>query len=193
MYNNDIYSRLLAGETIDDIMSDLTAQANEAQNRYNEFQKLEAERLRLEEEERRLREQAEREAKNAAKRDHLIDLLSETLYFIAEHYPTLGITTAEVDDMSDEALGALADLALMTLDMEIAQKTRNSLSTAMQLGPMTFPFRAPKVTIAKDIERGLRSMSNTMDEAAVQDVLKDVPVNKPTTDDIFASFFKNFM
>ena len=186
MYNNDIYSRLLAGESMEDIMGDLTAQANEAQTRYDEFKRMEEERLRLEEAERKMREAAEREAKNAAKRDHLIDLLSETLYFIAEHYPALGITTAEVDEMSDEALGALADLAIMALDMEIAQKTRNSLRTSMKLGPMTFPFHAPKVTISE-------AKSDTVKETTTQNVLKDAPVHKPTADDVFASFFKTFM
>ena len=180
--NTDIYARLLAGESMEDIMNDITAQANEAQARYEEFKRLEEERLRLEEAERKMRE----EAKNAAKRDHLIDLLSETLYFIAEHYPALGITTAEVDEMSDEALGALADLTLMALDMEMAQKTRNSLRNTMKLGPMTFPFHAPKVTISD-------TRSNTMDETTTQNVLKDAPVHKPTADDVFASFFKNFM
>ena len=167
MNNNDIYSRLLAGESMEDIMEDLTAQANEAQARYDEFKRMEEERLRLEEAERKMREAAEREAKNAAKRDHLIDLLSETLYFCAEFYPSLGITTEEVDEMSDEALGALADLAIMALDMEIAQKTRKPFPAVM-----TLPFRT------KD--------SKNKEEKVTEPV-------KPTTDDIFASFFKTFM
>jgi hypothetical protein len=137
-----------------------------------------------------MREDAEREAKNAIKRGQLTDIITDTLYFCAEFYPSLGITTEEVDNMSDEAVDALVELFLMLLDLEVAQKTRKPLRTSMKLGPMTFPFHAPKATIAED---GLRSTSNTMDEAAVQDVLKDAPVNKPTTDDIFASFFKTFM
>ena len=161
-------------------MEDLTAQANEAQERYDEFKRLEEARLKLEEAERKMREAAEREAKNAAKRDHLVDLISEMLYFIAEHYPSLGITTAEVDEMSDEALGALADLAIMALDMEVAKKTRQPFHASMKLGPMTFPFHAPKATISE-------AKSNTTD------VLKDAPMHKPTADDVFASFFKNFM
>ena len=193
LVNNDIYSRLLAGESMEDIMEDLTAQANEAQARYDEFKRLEEERLKLEEAERKMREAAEREAKNAAKREQLTDIITSTLYFCAEFYPSLGITTEEVDDMSDETIDALVELFLMLLDMEVAQKASKPLRTTMKLGPMTFPFRAPKATIAEDIERGLRSTSNTMDEATVQDVLKDAPVNKPTTDDIFASFFKTFM
>lgn len=167
MTNNDIYSRLLAGESMEDIMEDLTAQANEAQTRYDEFKRLEEERLRLEEAERKMREAAEREAKNAAKRDRLIDIIGELMYFIAEYYPAFGVTTAEVDEMSDEALGALADLALMALDMEMAQKTRKSLHTTL-----TFPFRAKdsKIEAAKTAEPA-----------------------KPTADDVFASFFKTFM
>lgn len=170
--NNDIYSRLLAGESMEDIMEDLTAQANEAQDRYNEFKRLEEERLKLEEAERKIREDAEREAKHVAKRDHLIDLISELLHFIAEHYPAFGITIAEVDDMSDEALGALADLAIMALDMEVARKARKPFHATM-----TFPFRA------KD---------SKIEDAKAADPITKMDL-KPTADDVFASFFKNFM
>lgn len=170
--NNDIYSRLLAGESMEDIMEDLTAQANEAQTRYEEFKRLEEERLRLEAAERKIREDAEREAKNAAKREQLADIITDTLRFCAEFYPSLGITTEEVDDMSNETIDALAELFLMMLDMETTKKARNSLRTTMKLGPMTFPFHAPKVTISE---------SNTTE-----------PV-KPTADDVFASFFKTMM
>ena len=175
MYNNDIYSRLLAGESMEDIMEDLTAQANEAQTRYDEFKRMEEERLRLEEAERKMREAAEREAKNAAKRGQLADIITDTLYFCAEFYPSLGITTEEVDSMSDEAIDALAELFLMMLDMETTKKTHESLRTTMQLGPMTFPFRAPKVTISESNEA------------------KAAEPAKPTADDVFASFFKTFM
>ena len=182
MYNTDIYSRLLAGESMEDIMEDLTAQANEAQTRYDEFKRLEEERLRLEEAERKMREAAEREAKNAAKRDHLVDLISETLYFIAEHYPTFGVTTAEVDDMSDEALGALADLALMALDMEVAQKATPKKSPVWKVNFL------PKREEAKPV----------MDEAIKPCNLPDNGVtvsaanSKSNADDIFAQFFRGF-
>ena len=174
MTNEDIYSRLLAGESMEDIMEDLTAKANEAQARYKEFKRLEEERLRLEEAERKMREAAEREAKNAAKREQLADIITDTLYFCAEFYPSLGITTEEVDQMSDETIDALADMFLMLLDVEIAKKTRN---TTMKLGPVTFPFHAPKVTI--DEKKNTESVAKAD--------------KKPSNDDIFASFFKSFM
>lgn len=189
MYNDDIYSRLLAGESMEDIMEDLTAKANEAQDRYKEFKRMEEERLKLEETERKMREAAEREAKNAVKRELLADIITSTLRFCAEFYPSFGITPEEVANMSDETVDALAEMFLTILDLEVAQKTCKPLRTAMKLGPMTFPLHAPKATL----ERGLRSTSNTMDEVTVQDVLKDAPVNKPTADDVFASFFKTFM
>ena len=143
------------------------------------IKRLEEERLRHEEAERKIREAAEREAKNAAKREQLTDIITSTLHFCAEFYPSFGITTEEVDSMSDETVNALAELFLMMLDMEAAKKTPNPLRATMKLGPMTFPCRAPKATL----ERGLRSTSNTMDEVDT----------KPSNDDIFASFFKNFM
>ena len=184
MLHEDIYSRLLAGESSEDIAAEMTKALNDALDRIEAEEK-----ARAEEEARKAREAAEREAKKAAKREQLADIITETLYFCAEFYPSLGITTEEVDQMSDETIDALADMFLMLLDVEIAKKTRKPLHTAMKLGPMTFPFHAPKATIAEDVERGLRSKGNAMDEAAVQDVLKD----KPSNDDIFASFFKNFV
>lgn len=170
MYNNeDIYSRLLAGESSDDIAAEMTKALNDALDRIAA-----EERARREEEERKMREAAEREAKNAAKHGQLADIITDTLYFCAEFYPSLGITTEEVDQMSDETIDALADMFLMLLDVEIAKKTRN---TTMKLGPVTFPFHAPKVTIDEQ--------KNTESVAKVD--------KKPSNDDIFASFFKNFM
>ena len=182
----DIYSRLLAGETIDDIMSDLTAQANEAQNRYNEFQKLEAERLRLEEEERKLREQAEREAKAIAKHETMVDLINNTLYFIAEHYPSFGYTVEEVDKIDDATIHALANLAIGILDAEEAGSKRKSAFK------VNLPFPGA----------GLRSNLPVMDEAIKPCNLPDNGVTvsaattsakpEPSADDIFAQFFKGF-
>lgn len=173
MYNNeDIYSRLLAGESGDDIAAEMTKALNDALNRIAEEEK-----ARREEEERKVREAAEREAKNAAKRGQLADIITDTLYFCAEFYPSLGITTEEVDQMSDETIDTLADMLLMLLDVEIAKKTRH---TAMKLGPVTFPFHAPKVTLT------------TSDEAKTAEPAAKVD-KKPSNDDIFASFFKSFM
>ena len=164
MYNNeDIYSRLLAGESSDVIAAEMTKALNEALDRIA-AEKAQA----LAEEERKMREAAEREAKNTAKREHLADIITETLYFCAEFYPSLGITTEEVDQMSDETIDALADMFLMLLDVEVSKKNRQSLHNTL-----TFPFHMSKITdTAKPAE----------------------PVSKkPSNDDIFASFFKSFM
>ena len=171
MLNEDIYSRLLAGESSDDIAAEMTKALNEALDRIAAEEKAQRE-----EEERKMREAAEREAKNAAKRGQLADIITDTLYFCAEFYPSLGITTEEVDQMSDETIDALADMFLMLLDVEIAKKNR----TAMKLGPVTFPFHAPKITVTTD------EKATTAEPAAKVD-------KKPSNDDIFASFFKNFM
>ena len=172
MHTDDIYSRLLAGESSDDIAAEMTKALNEALDRIEEEEK-----ARKEEEARKAREAAEREAKNAAKREHLADIITETLYFCADFYPSLGITAEEVDQMSDETIDALADMFIMLLDVETAKQTHNTLNTAMKLGPMTFPFHAPKATITVD------EKATTAEPAA----------KKPSNDDIFASFFKNFV
>ena len=173
MLHEDIYSRLLAGESSDDIAAEMTKALNDALDRIEAEEK-----ARAEEEARKAREAAEREAKKAAKHGQLADIITDTLYFCAEFYPSLGITTEEVDQMSDETIDALADMFIMLLDVETAKQTRNTLNTAMKLGPMTFPFHAPKATIATD----------DTEPTAKVDVAK-----KPSNDDIFASFFKNFV
>jgi hypothetical protein len=176
MYNNeDIYSRLLAGESGDDIAAEMTKALNDALDRIAAEEK-----ARREEEERKMREAAEREAKNAAKHGQLADIITDTLYFCAEFYPSLGITTEEVDQMSDETIDALADMFLMLLDVELAKKTRQTLNTAMKLGPMDFLFNTPKITVTTD------DKITTTEPVAKAD-------KKPSNDDIFASFFKNFM
>lgn len=176
MTNNDIYSRLLAGETMEDIMSDLTAQANEAQARYDEFQKLEAER--------KLREEAERESKIAAKRDKLYDIIRHTLYFCAEFYPSFGITKEEVDSMEDTAIDVLVDLTIGLLDIEEVRANGKGKATMR----VKLPFAGA----------GLRSKANTMDEAIKpcdlpnNGIVVESAKKEPTTDDIFAQFFKGF-
>ena len=164
----DIYSRLLAGESMDDIMNEITAQANEAKARYDEFQRMEAERIAAE----AAAKQAEllRQEREISKREAIIDILNSALYFVAEFYPSFGYTVEDIDAIDDATIYALADMTIQLLDLEAAQKAAPKL----KVNKVNFDFRAlPKKEEANPV----------LDEAV-----------KPTktSNDPFADFFKAF-
>ena len=113
----NIYSRLLAGESADDIAKEFTDALNTAVEQYEE-----AERKRIEEE--NAKAKAAREAKAAAKKSAMVDLVDRFLYFIGEYYPSFGFTVEDVDAMDDAAIYALADLFIGILDMEQAMPSK---------------------------------------------------------------------
>ena len=122
MFNEeDIYSHLLAGESADNIAKEFTDMLNAAQTKFAE----EAAR-KAEEEAKIALEKAERESKQAAKREALMQILADTIVFIAEYYPALGITMDMVDELSEETLGSLTDLLMMTLDLEALRPSKRS-------------------------------------------------------------------
>ena len=121
---DNIYSRLLAGESADDIAKEFTDALNTAVEQYEE-----AERKRIEEE--NAKAKAAREAKTAEKRSAMIDLVNRFLYFVGEYYPSFGFTVEDVDAMDDAAIYALADLFIMTLDMEQAMPAKKTFKHAI--------------------------------------------------------------
>lgn len=122
MFNEeDIYDRLLAGESADDITKELTDMLNAAQTKFAE----EAAR-KAEEEAKAALAKAERESKKAAKREALKQLIADTIVFIAEYYPAFGITMDAVDELDDETLDALADLLMLTLELESLKPSKRS-------------------------------------------------------------------
>ena len=122
MFNKeDIYSRLLAGASADDIAKEFTDMLNAAQTKFAE------ETARKAEEEAKIAlEKAERESKQAAKREALKQIIADTIVFIAEYYPALGITMDAVDELDDETLDALTDLLMMALDLEALRPSKRS-------------------------------------------------------------------
>lgn len=116
---DNIYSRLLAGESADDIAKEFTDALNTAVEQYEE-----AERKRIEEE--AAKAKALREKKAAEKKGAMVHLVNNFLYFVGEHYPTLGFTVEDVDAMDDEAIHALADLFINILDMQVAMPSKRS-------------------------------------------------------------------
>ena len=117
MHTDDIYSRLLAGESSDDIAAEMTKALNEAIDRIEEEEKA---RKAKEEEEARAAEAKAVHAK--VKREAVAAILVDIFNFCATHYPSLGLTME--DKVSDEELYALADVILMVLDLE-AMKPAN--------------------------------------------------------------------
>lgn len=116
MLTNDIYSRLLAGESSDDIAAEMTKALNEALDRIEEEEK-----ARKEAELKAAQDKAAKEAHNKAKMDAAIDITTDVLTFCATYYPSFGLTLD--DKVSDEEIEALATVIIMLLDLE-AMKPR---------------------------------------------------------------------
>ena len=149
MIDENIYSRLLAGESADDIAKEFTDALNTAVEQYEE-----AERKRMEEE--AAKAKAAREVKAAIKKSDMVALVRSFLYFIGKYYPTLGFNVEDVNAMDDEAIYALADLFIGLLDMEQAMPSRRHF----KLNGVD-PF---KPTTAKEVEA---------EEAVKRDIFKE--------------------
>lgn len=143
---DNIYSRLLAGETADDIAKEFTDALNTAVEQYEE-----AERQRIAEE--AAKAKAARESKAAAKKSAMVDLVDRILYFVGEYYPTLGFTVEDVDAMD---IYAIADLFIGILDMQAAMPSKRTFKVN---GVDLF-----KPTTAKEVEA---------EEAVKRDIFKE--------------------
>lgn len=121
MHTNDIYSRLLAGESSDDIAAEMTKALNDALNRIEEEEKARKEA--------ELKAAQEKEA-NRAKMDAAKDIIADTLLFCATYYPSFGLTLD--DNVTDEEIEALASMIVMLLDLE-AMKPRRGLRAKLSV------------------------------------------------------------
>ena len=111
MHTDDIYSRLLAGESSDNIAAEMTKALNEALDRIKEEEK-----ARKEAELKAAQDKAAKEARNKAKMDAAIDITARVLTFCATYYPSFGLTLDS--NVSDEEIEALAAMVIMLLDLE---------------------------------------------------------------------------
>lgn len=118
MHTDDIYSRLLAGESSDDIAAEMTKALNDAIDRIEEEEK-----ARKEAELKAAQDKAAKEARNQAKMDAAADLVSDALVFCATYYPSFGLTLD--DNVSDEEIKALASMIIMLLDLEALRPRKN--------------------------------------------------------------------
>lgn len=125
MHTDDIYSRLLAGESSDDIAAEMTKALNEALDRIEEEEK-----VRKEAELKAAREKEAKEAHNRAKMYAATDIVTDALTFCATYYPSLGLTLD--DNVTDEEIKALASMIVMLLDLE-AMKPRRGLRAKANL------------------------------------------------------------
>ena len=113
MPTNDIYSRLLAGESSDDIAAEMTKALNDALNRIEEEEKARKEA--------ELKAAQEKEA-NRAKMDAAKDIIADVLTFCATYYPSFGLSLD--DNVTDEEIRALASMIVMLLDLETMKPRR---------------------------------------------------------------------
>lgn len=118
MHTDDIYSRLLAGESSDDIAAEMTKALNEALDRIKEEEK-----ARKEAELKAAQDKAAKEARNQAKMDAAVDITTDILTFCATYYPSFGLTLD--DNVSDEEIKALASMIIMLLDLEALRPRKN--------------------------------------------------------------------
>jgi hypothetical protein len=109
--SNDIYTRLLAGESLDDIMNQFAEEANAAQAR-----------IAKEEEERKAREAeaARKKEQETAKLEDMRDLITEVCAYLDLYYPSLGI---DMDALDNDDLRVLAEVVVGVLDLETIKGT----------------------------------------------------------------------
>ncbi len=145
MYNtDDIYSRLLAGESSDDIATEMTNALNAALDRIEEEEKAR----------KAVQEQVAKEAHNKAKLEAAADLVADAAHFCATYYPSFGITTD--DAVSDREIRALASMIVTLLDLEVMKPRRglraklNVVDDAMKL-PVDLELKSePKKPMTTD-------------------------------------------
>ena len=153
MPTDDIYSRLLAGESSDDIAAEMTKALNEALDRIKEEEK-----ARKEAELKAAQDKAAKEARNKAKMDAAIDITTDVLTFCATYYPSFGLTLD--DNVTDEEIEALAALIIMLLDVE-AMKPRKKKAFGDSL------FSATKLPVDIELKSEPKKLMTT-DEVFVE-------------------------
>ena len=119
MHTDDIYSRLLAGESSDDIAAEMTKALNDAIDRIEEEEK-----ARKEAELKAAQEKEAKEAHNRAKMNAAENLVADALVFCATYYPSFGLTLDS--NVSDEEIKALASMIIMLLDLEAMRPAKRS-------------------------------------------------------------------
>ena len=99
----DLYNLLASGHTPDEVAAQFTQALNDAEAR-----------LKKEDEERKAREAeaAARKAMEANKRADFMEVVEHLLSTIGKHYPDLAV------EVTDEVCGPLADLIIMSIDLE---------------------------------------------------------------------------
>lgn len=134
--NNELYNLLAAGHSAEDIAALFTTALNEAEDT-----------IRKEEEAKRAAEEAKalEAAKQAARKEDLVQLLRDAEAYCRSYYPSL---LGSDQEMSEEGWNAVADLVLSLLDMEVAKNTTN---VKMHIQPKSKKTKLPvKVELTTD-------------------------------------------
>lgn len=134
--NNELYNLLAAGHSAEDIAALFTTALNEAEDT-----------IRKEEEARRAAEEAKalEAAKQAARKEDLVQLLRDAEAYCRSYFPSL---LGSDQEMSEEGWNAVADLVLSLLDMEVA---KNTTKVQMHIQPKSKKTKLPvKVELTTD-------------------------------------------
>ena len=139
MHTDDIYSRLLAGESSDAIAEEMTKALNDALDRIEEEEK-----ARKEAELKAAEEKAAKEAHNKAKMNAAVSLVTNAPTFFATYYPSFGLTLDS--NVTDNEIEALASMLIMVMDLEAARPAKKrELATAGKL-PVKVELKDKPVT-----------------------------------------------
>lgn len=118
--NNELYNLLASGHSAEDIVALFTTALNEAEDT-----------IRKEEEARRAAEEAKalEAAKQAARKEDLVQLLRDAEAYCRSYYPSL---LGSDQEMSEDGWNAVADLVLSLLDMEVAKGAATKVQVQVQ-------------------------------------------------------------
>lgn len=111
----DIYEALRSGKNADELVAAFTKELNDAE-------------ARVKEEEKRAAEAAQ--ARIDERNSYFTDCVENLLRGFAEYYPELGI---EEEEISQDTCKAIAELIMLSLEMELPKKPRSVLPVKMEL------------------------------------------------------------
>ena len=130
--SNFLYEQLKAGTSAEDIAAAFAEELNKAE-----------EQVRAEREAEEKAKAAAKEAEDAAKIDEAAALLRELVAFISRHYPSFGLGDEE---LTEDEYRALAELALLMLDLEVLKPTKSRFKVKSYTKPAA-EVKADKPTL----------------------------------------------
>ena len=114
-----LYEQLKSGTRAEDIAAAFAKELNEAEERIKAEEEAELKRM-------------EEELNREAKRADVVEMLDSALHVLSTWYPSFGVNYEEV---SEDDLGALADLTIALLDLEALKPAKRSFKLKSYKAP----------------------------------------------------------